>query len=100
MAARNKSLTRPESIAMSVSSVIDAISHGVNPRRTISIQVQEFAEWKSSEGDYEPQDVPVPRRGGERTAPSADHFESWKMMPSVCRRPDRRRLTPCRILTR
>ena len=28
------------------------------------------------------------------------HFASWKMMPTVCRCPERMRLTPCRKLTR
>ena len=26
--------------------------------------------------------------------PAPGHFESWKMMPTVCRRPERKRLTP------
>ena len=28
------------------------------------------------------------------------HSASWKMIPAVCRRPDRMRLTPCRRFTR
>ena|GEM_PF-4056613 len=31
---------------------------------------------------------------------TAPQIASWKMMPTVCRRPDRSLLTPCRMLTR
>ncbi|TIP23719.1 MAG: hypothetical protein E5X67_32085 [Mesorhizobium sp.] len=43
---------------------------------------------------------PSPTRGEGRRKSTTPYFASWKMMPTVWRRPERIRLTPCLRLTR